>query len=494
MTATLQEIRLSNVGPVEHVAIPVPDGGGVVVLRGRNGRGKTKTLEAVESAITGRGKIEVRDGALKGEVDAFGVSIKVGRSTRRTGELEVQSLDGRLSVAELVDPGLKSPEAADAKRIKALVQLANVLPSADLFYGLVGGREQFDKLIGTSAMASDDLVTMAERIKRDLEAKARNEESQAEHAEGRARGAREAAAGVDLTSESDAAKLQARLESAIREESCLKAQVEASAKAMTAHRRATDALGDAEAEYCGPTLEEATEEESRCKTEVEQTEAKLRAAERALAEAKADHGQARTLYSQAIAIRKSAESHESTLRQWREQVETSIPVAPDAEQLAGASKAVTAARQAVEQGALVRAARQHLAEADAHAATAVLHRDRAEQLRDAARGTDEVLSDVVAKSGSQLRVEHGRLVLDTGRGATHFGELSMGERWKIALDIAIDALGTKGVLTIPQEAWEALDPINRGLIAEQVSGRGVLVLTAEATEDDEIQAEVYGHN
>ncbi len=102
----MSTIELTNIGPIEHLVIPVPERGGLCVLRGRNGRGKTKALEAVESALTGRGKLDVRDGALRGEVEAFGVTLKIGRSTRRTGELEVQSLDGRLSPAELVDPGL----------------------------------------------------------------------------------------------------------------------------------------------------------------------------------------------------------------------------------------------------------------------------------------------------------------------------------------------------------------------------------------------------
>ena len=143
-----------------------------------------------------------------------------------------------------------------ATRVGIDSSLANVLPSAELFYGLVGGREEFEKLIGTSAMAAEDLVLMAERIKRDLEAKARSEENQAEHAEGRARGAREAAAGVDVNAECDAAKLQAILEIAVRQESQLAAQREAATKASRAAQLAQDQLEDAEASYKGLTLGE----------------------------------------------------------------------------------------------------------------------------------------------------------------------------------------------------------------------------------------------
>ena len=492
--STVQEITLTNVGPVRHATIPIPEPGGLVVLKARNGAGKTKTLEAVESALTGRGKIEVRDGELRGEVNAFGVQLTVGRSTRRAGELVVESLDGRLSISDLIDPGIKSPDAADARRIKALVQLANVLPSAELFYSLAGGRESFEQLVSTSALASDDLVAMAERIKRDLEAKARQEESQAEHAEGRARGAREAAAGVDLTAESDAAKLQAELEQSIRQESGVKAQSDAASKASLAAKVARDHLDDAESGYSGPAIADAQSTETAAKDAVERTEQAVHDAEAALERARQAFSMARTEYSHAVAGRKAAEQHEALVKQWREQISASIPAAPTAQQLADAAARVTQARQLVEQGALIRQAAKHLLEADQHAAAAAKHRKQAEQLRHAAHGTDEVLSEVIAKSGSPLRVEHGRLVLQTRRGNTYFHDLSAGERSRMAVDIGIDAVGQKGVLTLSQEIFEGLDPINREALASHAVERGVVILTAEASEDEEIRADVYGAN
>ena len=488
----MQTIEITDIGPVKHVSIPVPEEGGIVILKARNGRGKTCTLNAVESAITGRGKIDVRDGSLRGEVEAFGVAIKVGRSTRRTGELEVTSLDGRLSVAELVDPGLKSDEAADAKRVKALVQLTGVKPAADLFYPLIGDRSDFEKLIGTNALESDDLVVMADRIKRDLESAARKEESQVEHAEGRARGCREAAAGIDVNAESDAAKLQSDLESAIQLESRLRAELSAFEKASKAAKLASDQLEDAEASYAGPSLADATQDESMAKATVDEAEKAVRDAEERLRTAKATFETARGHYSATITARKTAEQHEAMVKQWRDQIAAAIPAKPDPDQIAGATRSVLLTRQAVESGALIRKARLDLMAADQHAETAKEHAAKAIKLREAAKGTDEVLSSVVAKTGCPLRVEAGRLVLDTKRGATYFAELSHGERWKMALDIAIDAVGPKGVLTVPQEAFESLDGINRRLIADHVRGTGVVILTAEASEDEELIAEVYG--
>lgn len=487
----MQTVDISNIGPISQLAFTVPEEGGVIVLRGKNGSGKSKALEAVSSLVNGKGSVSVRDGQLNGRVEGFGVEMKVGRSTRRTGELLVESLHSKMDVSSLVDPGIKSLDAADSHRIKALVTLTGVKPAADLFYPLIGDRSEFEKLIGTNALESDDLVVMADRIKRDLESAARKEESQVEHATGRASGCREAAAGVDVSAECDAGKLQASLETAIQLESRLKAEAAAFEKASKAAKLASDQLEDAEASYAGPSLIDAAKSEETAKGTVAKAEAVVRDAEAALAKARQHHDTARAEYSHAITARKTAEQHEAMVKQWRDQIAAAIPAKPDPNDIAEATKAVLSTRQAVEAGALIRKAKMDLMAADQHSETAKEHAAKALKLREAAKGTDEVLSGVVAKTGCPLRVEAGRLVLDTRRGATYFADLSHGERWKMALDIAIDAVGAKGVLTIPQEAWESLDGINRDAIAEHVAGRGVVILTAEASNDEELIAEVF---
>ena len=89
-----------------------------------------------------------------------------------------------------------------------------------------------------------------------------------------------------------------------------------------------------------------------------------------------------------------------------------------------------------------------------------------------------------------LRVESGRLVTDTARGVTFYSELSMGERWRIALDLAADQVGEGGIIVVPQEAYESLDPQARDAIHKHAVARRVVVLTAEAT-DGGLRAEVY---
>lgn len=491
--STITQIKLTNCGPIEHLTIPFHVGR-INVLQGRNGTGKSTALEAIEHAMTGKGDTSIRDGAETGQAEAFGITLKLSGRTRRSGSLEVESIEGKFNVSSLIDPGIAEGKAADARRIKAFAMIQKVLPSADLFYDLVGGREQLEKLVRPASLRSDDLVVMAERIKADLQDAAKKEEDQAENFEGRALGSKEAARGVDITGETDAAKLQAALNAAISHEAQIKAEQAAAVKGARAARLAQDQLADAEAAYNGPSVAEATVTENAardsatlCERDVHDLEAKLLAARQKF-------DLARQHVSSCINARKTAEQHETAMAQWRAQVAAAVPVEPAPELLTAAAERVAACHTACERGAEIRKAKEHLAAAEQHVAAAGSHRKRAAQLRDAAKGTDDVLSEIVAKSGSKLRVEHGRLVLDTPRrGKTFFHELSPGERARIAVDIGIDAMPTNrtGAIVVSQEVWESLDPQNRSELAEHIAQRNVGILTAEAGEQDQVTPEVF---
>src|SRR5690606_5567099 len=72
--------------------------------------------------------------------------------------------------------------------------------------------------------------------------------------------------------------------------------------------------------------------------------------------------------------------------------------------------------------------------------------------------------------------------------------LSEGERWRLALDLAIEALGDgDAVLSISQSAWEGLDGNARRAINEHARSRGTVIVTAEADHEvvGELRAEVF---
>lgn len=481
-------IEIQNIGPIEHLVIPIPEEGGLCVLRARNGRGKTKALEAVENALSGSGKLEVRDGETKGSVEAFGVTLTVGRSTRRKGELEVERLTGRYNIEHLVDPGIKNAEAADAARIKALIQIAGIEPDASKFYEIVGGQKRFEEVVGPAAIASGDPVTMADKVKRDLESAARKHEEQAEHAEGRNVGSKRAAEGIDITAPSDPLELQEGLETAIRRQSDLQATARTAVEWQSAVGAAKEKLANARASYSGITVEEALEDVSEAKQTLALADEAVHAAKEALKAAEDQQAEMRTDLRHAQETMRQAQQHEELVAAWRRQCEELPPAyVPSVEALRQAQEAVEQARQAVENGALVRRAKRSLQDAKDALAEANGHRKQADQLREAAKATDDVLSSLVAEAGLPLVVKAGRLMTKTRRGATYFADLSAGERRKLAIDGAIRKIGEHGVLVLSQEGYEGLDPIARQELADHLKLRGVVALTAECSESETIE-------
>ena len=486
-------IELENVANVRRCSIPLAEGGGVTILRGRCGSGKSNFQEAVKTLLSGKGKLSVRDGALNGRVEGFGVKLTLSSTrTNRKGELEVESMEGSFSLAAFVDPGYVDPSAADAARIKNLVKLSGVKPSAELFYPLFGSREALENVVSPAALTSDDLTQMASRIKADCEKAARIQEGRADNADGRARGAKEAAAGVDVKSEADGNKLSATLEAAVREQTKLTSQAESATKAKRAAQAAQDALEDAEASYSGDSLPDAKKGEAASKLDYEEKEASVAQAREILMRAELAWDKARSELAHAIQRRKNAEQHEATIAKWKEQIAASIPEAPTPEAVQAAGNRVTNARQAIEAGAVIRKARQHLADAEKAIEEATGFRKVAIALRESAASVDSVLSEVVAKSCPTLRVIDGRLVTTTARGDTYLSDLSDGERTKLGIDLQMAVSGEGHCLHVfEQRLWANLSPKFRREVADYLREKGQHGIAAEVTDDEELTAEVF---
>jgi hypothetical protein len=168
------------------------------------------------------------------------------------------------------------------------------------------------------------------------------------------------------------------------------------------------------------------------------------------------------------------------------------PAPVSSETLAAARAAVESARCEQEAGAVRRRAltqRQRAEHVEARATTAAM---LADAYRQGAQRTEVVLTRAIAAVAPRgLRVEGGRvLVAYEGRGDVPYAELSHGERWRLALDVAVDAIGEGGLLVVRQEAWEGLDLENRGAVAQHARFRKTVILTAEAT-SGEIVAHSY---
>jgi energy-coupling factor transporter ATP-binding protein EcfA2 len=478
------EIKGTNLGPIPEFTFKLEDHG-VTVLTAPNGSGKSILLDAMQKAAAGKGRLPLRDGQRRGMLDVAGAVITIGAATRHTGEFGVVNLEGRFDLATLVDPKLKSPEACDKQRIRALVSLTGAAASPNLFMSHAAFPD-FGEVVTVEATATDDLVEMAAKVKRDYEAQSRLSEKAADREEGHVRGLEEAAAGVDLEAESDVEKLQAAYNSA--RDACVRAEAEADARSGQLQKveLAKEKLEHLKRGYHGDpdgvmaakiAANEALNEKLRA---TDAMEAALETAHREVAKLTAANERALAEYKRCNDHLAAVQACQSILDEFKD---VDAPL-PDLEALRAE---VDAARAAQESGVKIRDAREKLAQASQHKMAAKQMRERSERLRNAAGATDEVLSSAIRCE--QLRIEsvdgEARLVVDhpvRGKGVPYH-ELSEGEKWRIAIDLGVEQVGEGGLLVIDQNAWESLDSFVRPQLHAHAKERGVYVLTAEATRD-----------
>lgn len=513
-TATIHEVTITDAGPIENLRIPVPPEGGVVVLSGRNGSGKTTAINATESLIGGKPSISARDGSQKAVITGFGATLRVGRRASRTGELEVSSLEGKLSPASLVDPGLKSPDAADAMRIKALLQLVNAQPDMAAFYGLLQDQATFEKYVPEDFSDETDVVALAGKIKRSLEQTARREEAIAQNEAGKASAYKKAVEDIDTSNLPDVDLLQVELESAVAHQSRLNEQAVQADRLGKLAELARLRLGEAKSlagEDLAEQLRDAYEAVENCKAIADTMHEQQLFAAGQLRLAQEANAEADRRYEAAVLASKNATAtldalqkrdidqasmraaHEASIASWNESIEAAEQCeCPTVVDLEHASAAIKTIRERIERAAVVRHAAEQVSKANEHQAKSDACYKVAEQLRESAKATDDVLSDLVSRCGTDLTVRAGRLMVTTKRGLTLFSELSHGERWKIAIDVALRAFPVNSdhlpVLTVEQEAWEGLDPQNRAIVAQHARERKVLILTAECSDSDTVMA------
>jgi hypothetical protein len=494
------DMVLDDIGPIEHMEFSLPDGGGIVVFRGRNGVGKTHALDAIDKMTTGRGGASVRDHQKRGVVSGLGMKLFVGGNTRRKGELSVEVLDSALSLADLVDPHLKSVAAADAKRIKTLVALSGAKPDIELFRTLVDD-DTFENHVAPAATKADDLISQAASVKRSIESATRVVEKLRDKAKADAEAHNMAVGDVDLSDVPDETGLRTALQDAMMTRSRLIAERDAADAVSDAIHKARTELAESKGSYAGPTVEAAELAFTRADTAEADAETQYgiaKKAERVAIDVANKAAEVLKLRKQELhaanAAVGSAVSHQADIDGWQTTIDDSEALpSPTAAAISEASDTLTEAQDEYDRIAeynILKASQDRAAEATAEYEA---RKAEAEQLREAARGTDDVLSDVVAGLGIgiELKVEADRLYVDTTRGQTPFCELSMGERWRLAIDVAVAVAPSQALFPVPQEGWEGLDPINRQEVLTALKEHGVWILTAEASGDDGIVAAEY---
>ncbi len=522
MTRTIQ---VRDVGPVEHLVIPIPEGGGLVVLRGRNGLGKSHSLHAVQALVGGKGRPVSRDGSPGASVEGLGARLTIGRRASHSGEVEIAHLEGE-DPSLLVDPGLKDQAAADTQRLKALLRLSRATLDVDDFAKLVGGVDRLRELCRPASLdARDDAPAMVAAIKRDLEAAARMEEAAAENAFAKADGVRAALEGFGDDSERECVSTEAAREAhtaAVREQAALEARRDQNQQLLDASREAEAGLtqmgdagiGDAAETAMAQSKNQAALEAlggdgepdavmvahdavNAARTERDRLRRAEERAQREFEDAQAEaakQSMAGTMRT-TLTAGKVELAHRAAAIGQRAALQRAFEAASGATEITAvevdeAARVLQVASDEVDAWVLHDKTHGMRAEVDEHDARGKAAAAEGAVLRSAAQGTEAVLLNAVrGVCGDNMEIQDGRLYVSTDRGRELFCELSPGERWRLALDIAVNAVGHKGLLVIRQEAYEAMDPLNRQEIAAHAQNLGVVVLTAECDEGD-IRAEV----
>lgn len=488
----MSEITLKDIFNIKKTSIPVIRAG-VVLMVGHNGAGKDNAISTVNDILAGGKKLPVRRGAIAGLVDGLGISMIVGRQTKRVGELVVGEIASRFDIAKIVDPQIKDDAAADAERIKALLRLIGVTPDPKHFYDLLGGKEKFEQVVPVSELPLSDVVEMASKIKRHIEIAARKEESAAKEAAMKAKAHKDSAEGVDLEAESNDDILRERYEAAVKEKSQAMAKKAANDEALKNAATAKQELEKLQSDKTGLlSVEDADKALDAVGKEVEKKREAYEAAEKEYRAALAER-------EKAIAQLKYAKQLAATTKKWEEHIAAAQNVEPITdEEIAKLNYAAAEAESNLKAGVLIRKAIAEVEKAKAETAKHLHHAAQGEKYRAAAASIDNVLSMLIKIP--QVRIHEGRWIAKNNAGEDEFfGKLSMGEKCKTVIEIAapiVSKLAREhelegGIITAPQIFWEGLQPKNKNYIRELCIENDVMLLSAEATDDDELHAKIY---
>lgn len=499
------ELNIKDIGAVEEFSYDFQSYG-LHVLKGKQGAGKTTVLRVADIICNGNTdtRPSKRDGAPRGEATVAGKTLRIVRQVREEGELTING-GCDLSIADLHSPSFEKATTRDRHRIKTLTRLAGVKADATLFHGLLGGQEQFEAVVPHDSLTTDDLVDMAQRVKRAIEREAQRIEEREKTALADARAQASIAESVDTSLEHDDAILQGRLESAIKAHSAEKAKLDA---LLTQREAASDSIAKAEAARArlaelgqGKTVAEATADLSRAKGAMDDADAKVRRIELELDAAKATARAAGTAYDAARSAVEQAKREEALHAELHAAINAAGIEAPSLESIETQTEItheaydeVEAAKSAVTLGVKIRGALEAKRRSErANEAAKELHR-KAKALRDAASDTADVLTGAIARlNDCPLRIklnEDGepRLVVATDRSESEpFDELSDGERWIHVVQIAAQS---NRLIVLPQAAFGELSPSSKTQLHRLAIENQCYILTAVA-DDCELHGESY---
>lgn len=482
-----------SVGPVDLCKFPRPVGrGGLMLFLGHNGSGKSVVLDAIAAAqgdAKARKRITASDGAVQGRLEAGGVTLTVGARKRTTGENDVVLFDlaGSLEPSRFVDPQISDPVVADAKRIEELCVLAGLTTTPDEWTGRCGSdvveqvpNEEFEK----------GPVRVSKVLKRALETEARKVEGIVERKGGELDAKREVIADVNLEAEHDEVALRQAHLDAVRDLTTLESQRDEHDAAVMRIAEAREAIasvseggGESEAEI-RDRVRLASLRMEDCDAEIAERRSKVEALEREMADLREERA---TLEGARAVDHQKLDALQDSARERAEHervIDAGLPAAPPADAIADAKAYAEQCEHAMTAGAAIREALRAKVEADELADEVRSLSNKAQHMREQARSVEQVLTEILAKSNVPgFSVQDGRLMFEhAARGkAVPVAQLSEGERWRVALELVSRRIGEGGVIAVPQDAAESLDPERLAEVDSIAEELGLVIYSARAT-------------
>lgn len=463
------EIRVTNIGAIQELTIPVKPGT-VTVLTGPNGAGKSTAIEVVKTVATGqKGSLTPHDGKKSGQIRIPGCTIKIGGRLSKQGEPE-QSFaiveDGG-GIAQLIDPGIKDPVAADKRRIQSLLAAAGAETDwAEIQEYL--GEALFEEFHAGCKVT--ELVDVVAELKKFLQKKARTAESEVDTATGAIEAIGDIPEAVEVA---DIDALREQSTQATKQRDSLQSRFETQQETLKALEGFDVDLDDIRV---GESLLESLQTQKTSlqkllvdiQEQLQKVETQIEVKCGALETAKEN---ARRFQSMKAAVKELVTE---------QQLQDATVAASEAAQ---SYETAVAAKQDAERHAANRAKLVSLkAKREQSEAAAA----KCRELSDGATG---LLSSAVSRFEGWSVNEDLRLCCEHTRGVIPFADLSPGERAIRAIQVRFQSFeptnGEIPIAAIPQEVWESLDAANQSILRGWIAGSEIAVVTARAATDIE---------
>lgn len=481
----MKSIEITDIQAIRHVSIPVSESGGVIVLKGNQGTGKSTALQAVQ-ALAGQkaDSLSIRDGAKRGSIEFDGVKVIVTKSrTTRKGEMTFTIDSGRFDLSRIVDPQILDDERADAARIKQLLCLTGARPNPEAYWQLL--REFLDPVEIDDLNIddeTDDPIDLHQRFVRAMQAVARKLEKDSDTIRVDIDEIKKKYQGLNLRTPPNVDDVRTAYDACVKADHELEERNRVSTQQQQDIAKAREAIDRLKSDYHGLTVADA---------EMERNEAEelAKQAHQAMIDAERHYKAKREALSLAEHELRIAKAHEQAVATTESVLKQTTVPPPSALEISESKEALETARDLLHRAMRANEGAMLVQDGEKKNMLADRMARNADEIRNACRRAEDILAASVKLQ--YIRVENNRLVVHTDRSESElFSELSHGERAILAIQEAARFVPPTGMLCVSQEIWGGIAPENKLVINDAAKIYKVHVLTAEVTDEDELSVEV----